>query len=772
MEKIISPGVFTRENDQSYLPAGISQIGAAIIGPTLTGPAFKPTQVTSFAEFEAIFGTQSSKTYVPYTVKNYLRDAGVVTIVRVLGIDGWLDTTTDPTLGLNSCIEILASGSDGQITGVVLALTSGSSASATVEITGTNNEFYINSGSETGVTASFDLGSGNHVAKVFGTDPKSKFGGTIQSEWYCYRLFDTYADALEQDSPTADVTTGSFQNITFSTRKNYSQAITPWVNSQKITGTARNLFRFHTLSDGRNSNKLYKILVSEVNKPLSGSASYGKFNVTVRDYNDTDDNPYPLETFANCNLDPTSTDYILRKIGDQYTVTDSAGKVKVYGDYPNKSKYIRVEGTSGIANLSNQLVPFGHDAYYSTITGSNAPTPTTMSYQGTTDTYKSNVAWGIDWTHGDVGEYFDALPDAYATLTGTDLNLDDKFGHNSSSLYSGSLSGSDAPTDMLRFSLGFQGGWDGIPPNRPIQVGGGITANNVMGYDLSSGGAAGTTAYKKAIDTLNNEDEIDINMLVLPGVMQKYHSSVTEDARLLCNSRQDCFYVMDCVGQEDSIQDAVDSVNSIDNNYSATYYPWVKIQDTSTNELLWVPPSVVMPGAIAFNDRVAAEWYAPAGLNRGGLDTALEVRTRLTHSERDTLYNARVNPIAIFPNVGIVAWGQKTLQSKSSALDRINVRRLLIRLKKYIASTSRYLVFEQNTAQTRNRFLAMVNPYLESVQYRSGLYAFKVVMDDSNNTPDIIDRNMLVGHIYIQPTRTAEFIELTFNVLPTGAAFQ
>jgi phage tail sheath protein FI len=178
-----------------------------------------------------------------------------------------------------------------------------------------------------------------------------------------------------------------------------------------------------------------------------------------------------------------------------------------------------------------------------------------------------------------------------------------------------------------------------------------------------------------------------------------------------------------------------------------------------------------MPGIFAANDAVAAEWFAPAGLNRGGIVGAVSVLNRLTHSERDELYEGKVNPIASFPGEGIVAFGQKTLQEKSSALDRINVRRLLIKVKKYIASTSRYLVFEQNTATTRSRFLNTVNPYLEGIQQRQGLFAFRVVMDESNNTPDVIDRNILAGQIFLQPTRTAEFIVLDFNILPTGASF-
>jgi phage tail sheath protein FI len=178
-----------------------------------------------------------------------------------------------------------------------------------------------------------------------------------------------------------------------------------------------------------------------------------------------------------------------------------------------------------------------------------------------------------------------------------------------------------------------------------------------------------------------------------------------------------------------------------------------------------------MPAVFAANDAIAAEWFAPAGLNRGGITGAVSVLNRLTHSERDTLYENKVNPIATFPGQGIVAFGQKTLQDRASALDRINVRRLLIAVKKYIASSTRYLVFENNTAATRNRFLSIVNPYLESIQQRNGLYAFRVVMDDTNNTPDVIDRNIMVGEIYLQPTKTAEFIVLDFNILPTGAAF-
>jgi hypothetical protein len=239
----------------------------------------------------------------------------------------------------------------------------------------------------------------------------------------------------------------------------------------------------------------------------------------------------------------------------------------------------------------------------------------------------------------------------------------------------------------------------------------------------------------------------------------------------MVEERSDCFYIMDTNAYTDTVVQAVAQANDVDSNYAATYYPWVKTIDVNTNKLIAVPPSVLLPGVFASNDRVAAEWFAPAGLNRGGLIGAVAVQNRLTQSEKDTLYEGKVNPIVQFPGQGIVVFGQKTLQDKPSALDRINVRRLLLTVRKYIASTSRYLVFEQNTAETRNRFLNIVNPYLESIQQRQGLYAFRVVMDDSNNTPDVIDRNIMKGAIYLQPTKTAEFIQIDFNILPTGAAF-
>ena len=321
----------------------------------------------------------------------------------------------------------------------------------------------------------------------------------------------------------------------------------------------------------------------------------------------------------------------------------------------------------------------------------------------------------------------------------------------------------------------FEGGSDGT-----VAAGGkgnftyhNISENNSQGLDPSSdGGANGYNQYIQALDLISNQDEFDINMIFVPGIIGSIHSGVASKVIDVCEDRGDCFAVIDPVEYDKNLTEATTQAKTRNSNYAAMYWPWVKMPDTQVSGFQrWLPPSVAVSGVYSYNDQTAHPWFAPAGLNRGVIDVASYAERKLTQADRDTLYDSNVNPIATFPGQGVVVFGQKTLQKKSSALDRVNVRRLLITLKKFIASSSRFLVFEQNTAATRRRFLGMVNPFLEQVQSQSGLTAFRVVMDDTNNTPDTIDRNQLVGQIFVQPTRTAEFIVLDFTVMATGAVF-
>ena len=276
--------------------------------------------------------------------------------------------------------------------------------------------------------------------------------------------------------------------------------------------------------------------------------------------------------------------------------------------------------------------------------------------------------------------------------------------------------------------------------------------------------------YDDAISILSNQDEYVFNIISAPGLIRQYHATQIDAIVSLAESRGDCIAVVDLVGYGTNVANAAGASANVNSSYAASYWPWLQVA-SATGKNVWVPAGIVIPGVYAFTDGASAPWFAPAGLVRGGIPTVIQTERKLTRTQRDDLYSSNINPIATFPGQGIAVFGQKTLQKKSSALDRVNVRRLLIELKKFIGDQSKNLVFEQNTVATRNKFLAAVNPYLESVVQRQGLYAYRVVMDDSNNTPDVIDRNQLIGQIFIQPAKTVEFIVLDFTIEPTGATF-
>jgi hypothetical protein len=298
--------------------------------------------------------------------------------------------------------------------------------------------------------------------------------------------------------------------------------------------------------------------------------------------------------------------------------------------------------------------------------------------------------------------------------------------------------------------------------NRPGLFFENITTSNNQGFDPASSGD-----FDAALTLLTNKDEYDFNLLLAPGVF----IGTNTKAISTCEDRGDAFAIVDLVAYGSTKTAAATAAAASTSNYAATYWPWVQTFSSTLGKSIWVPSSVVMAGVYAFNDQVGAEWFAPAGLNRGGIGSVINAERKLSATDRDDLYSANVNPLATFPGEGVVAFGQKTLQKRATSLDRINVRRLLINLKRFVSSISQGLVFEQNTTVTRNRFLSQVNPYMERVVSQQGLFAYKVIMDETNNSADVIDRNQLVGQIYVQPTKTAEFIILDFTLQPTGATF-
>ncbi len=739
-EKIVSPGVFTRENDLSFLQQGVAEIGAAFIGPFKEGPLV-PTIVNSQAEFETLFGNVDGTYYTELAVQNYLREAGTATICRVAGINGY--TETAPLL------FTVTSGSVSASVGILFNTTSGSNAGfAGTTVTPNGNGDFLLSGSNAGLlSASLDSADINDIEAVFGT---SAYGN---KKPYVYGFFKNHSITFDANA-TASVNVLGNQAFTMDAQ----EALTPMIQSQLISGQRFNLFQFETLGAGNRANT--KIKVGITNIKAAGSVNgtdYGTFTVVVREFDDTNKKKVVVETFSNVNLDPNSPNYISRVIGDRKLSIASDGKITETGDWVNNSKYIRIVNLN--ENSPVQAVPFGHAAYQLPISAS-----TQLSSQIPAVTFVSSSATvygGIDLDgNTDNSIYLRPIPVGATSGANTVFGLD---ASNGGSLTVGS--------SEAQFVVAFQEGFDGVNPATPIYKGADITAGNSQGFDLSTSASSGSVAYGKLVSALSNADEFDINMVVTPGVVRRLHTAVVTDVLDMVEERNDCFYIMDSTSQNDSITQVTTQSDAVDSNMAATYYPWVKTIDINTNKLISVPPSVLLPGVFAANDRVAAEWFAPAGLNRGGLTGAVSVLNRLTQSEKDTLYEAKVNPIVQFPGQGIVVFGQKTLQDKPSALDRINVRRLLLSVRKYIASTSRFLVFEQNTSTTRQAFLNIVNPYLTGIQQNQGLYAFRVVMDDTNNTPDVVDRNILKGAIYLQPTKTAEFIQIDFNILPTGATF-
>ena len=753
-EKIVSPGVFTRENDLSFLQQGVSAIGAAFIGPFKEGPAV-PTIVTTQTDFENLYGIVDDTYYTPLAVQNYLKEAGVATICRTVGVGGY--TERAPLL------LTIASGSVTQSLGILF--NTDNDAIGFTDTTGSNTGFGdLNiTGSELGFSGSISLDPSDttNIEAVFGRSPFGARGA------YAAAFFKNTQVGLSAVT-TASVTVLGDQDFLFDA----TEALTPMIQSQLISGQRYDLFQFETFGVGNSANEKIKIAISNVKAAGTvAGTDYGVFTVTIRAFNDTDKKKVLYETYSNVNLDPTSPNYISRVIGDRKRTISSTGKITETGDWNNFSKYVRVRNVN--VNAPVAAVPFAHAAYRLPVSGSTTQVARIPAVVYTTASVSDSVVYsGIDLDTAvvklDNRIYACPVPNGATVGSNVQFSLDTTAGLSLTSTATSEIA-------KRQFVVIFQQGFDGMSPATPINKGNDISATNSQGFNLSTTTSSGSVAYIRHINALSNADEFDINMVVTPGLVRRLHSGVVTRVVDMVEDRGDAFYIMDSVGADTFGSDSIDAVtaqaSAVDSNYVATYYPWIKTVDVNTNKLISVPPSVLLPGVFASNDRVAAEWFAPAGLNRGGLIGAVQVLNRLTNAERDTLYEGKVNPIAQFPGQGIVVFGQKTLQDKPSALDRINVRRLLLTVRKYIASTSRYLIFEQNTSETRNRFLNIVNPYLESIQQRQGLYAFRVVMDETINTPDVIDRNFMKGAIYLQPTKTAEFIQIDFNILPTGAAF-
>ena len=355
----------------------------------------------------------------------------------------------------------------------------------------------------------------------------------------------------------------------------------------------------------------------------------------------------------------------------------------------------------------------------------------------------------------------------------------------------GSSAQSVLNTGWNRFNVPLYGGFDGLD----------VTESEPFN-NLDMTNATETTNYAyysvaKALNMVQDPERIEMNLIAMPGIT---NAGLNDQMITLCEARADAMAVVDlpdvytprsegtnyglgtggAFGNGNSNLDQVVADlkdRGLNSSYAATYFPWVRIKDSINNATLWAPPSIIALGAYSSTDKKSEPWFAPAGFTRGGLSEGaagipvVQVSEQLVTKQRDKLYEANINPIAQFPAEGIVIYGAKTLQVTPSALDRINVRRLMIFVEKEISRISRRLLFDPNTKVTWNRFLGQVNPLLQSIQTRFGLSEFKVVLDSTTSTPDLIDQNILYAKIFLKPTRAIEFIALEFNIQPSGASF-
>jgi hypothetical protein len=692
------------------------------------------------------------------------------------------------------------------------------------DVTGTTNAIMTNTSYITSnALASFSVDGTSSAGNAFTYDvsmDRTKknflprvFGSSIQDKETELWVEEIYTNVLE-DLIAKDKVRGldiTFLEISATSTNNFNNylegwksAASPWVLSElKGTGsgaTLQRLFRFVTISDGNAANEDVKISI------LNVQPDNKTFDLVVRKFYDTDANPFVVEKFSSINLDNTTSGYLGRKVGT------------VDGEYPLKSQHIMIEFYDpNDPDLGNHF-PAGFEGVLNrTYIGNRTSLPPKIEYKTQYTDFNTNklrkVYLGLNSDIGVDQDFFDykgknAVNNGEYTGKTDGFHLDVNangatidLGVNSYvptlqvgvSAFTTDASLVGGPYEKLaarKFTLTPFGGWDGWDEYRTTRTNIdsytktgskgsiGLTNGTFTTFTTSEGDDGITSdyyAYLNGIYTFNNPEAVNINVFATPGIDLRDNVSLIENAVDMVEvDRADSLYVMttpdtDVDGVALTPSEAVDLVDDsgIDSNYSATYWPWIQMNDTENNRYVWLPPTVEVMRNIALTDNIAFPWFAAAGLNRGTTN-AVKARVKLKLDDRDDLYEGRINPMATFSDVGVVIFGNKTLQVRESALNRINVRRLLLQARKLISAVSIRLLFEQNDEVVRNQFLSLVNPILDNIRKERGLTDFRVVLDD---TPESIDRNELNGRIFVKPTRSLEYISIEFNITNTGASF-
>ena len=736
-EVFVSPGVYTQEMDDTFSPPpGAAAIGAALVGYTKKGPAFLPTTVNSFGQFRDRFGGLNPEFYMPYAANSYLRNSSTLSVTRVLG-RGAVAAGTIGFLSFPKLDGLSMSAVSGGCT-VVGTIRKRTSGDGDILLSGSPTNFSLSSDGTIVTGLSMDEASGSYIKKVMGTDPQGSHTGEKLTDVYVDAVFDydvgnlngTVSGAAGTSSgvaagtPFSSITANgdAFDDVT----GGFAAAQSPWFVSQNAAGAVQNLFRFYTRSHGQIENNSIKFQISNVETSVS---SFPQFTLSIRNANDDDNRPEILESYANLNLNPNDPNYIGRAIGDRrvsYDLTQDPPELLFDGDFPNKSKLVRIEMNTG--GYPDDSRPAGFRGVGSILAQTGGPA------EGDATAREADGLTGV----------VAALPTVTNQVRDGVVDKIKVMGINFAS---------PGVSDRLKKTV--------------TSASGSTTADPGILF-ISTTGELGNTGSNVEDDTPVTPSDFTIVNMVSSN-SGNFVNSTTRRCQGL-EDNEALKFVAPVFGGWDGYDPRTNMLTVQDTGYGATYWPWVRINDSENNRLVWVPPSVEVIGAYAFNDRVGQPWFAPAGFNRGGLERVLEVRRRLTQTQRDNLYNNTpgVNPIATFPGQGIVIFGQKTLQKKLSVLDRVNVRRMMLTVRKTISRMSRNFVFEANNAQTRSNLLQMVNSYLGSVQAANGINEFRASIQEG---ADLVDRNVIKGKIFLKPTTVAEIVIFDFTLTPQGASF-
>jgi len=783
----LSPGVYTREQDFTAFAArvGITKLG--LVGKLQKGPAFEPIKIISTDDFALRFGSTQPSLPASYVAYNFLNQSNELTVTRILGGDGFTNSPawvicagTGSTLSGSSLAVIrsrrnqidgsfyLDQESDIKIGNISTPLASFTLSATTGPLTA-----YTNSG----ITVSLDETREDYIVKQLTKNPKVIDG---KLPFYVETIYPHFLREAVSRGEISDLKT----NVVYSVNPvytdyadGYTNATTPWIVSRVIGNLPVRLFRFQTISDGDASNTEIKISIQNID-----IVNY-TFDVLVRRYDDTDATATStaLERWSNLSLDATQVNFVGRVIGttnEQYPrksmfiTVDMAESIPVNTVPAGFEGFtVRSSGVSGTTNpnLYYKNVYFSGDTVFKTYLG--------VSELGYTSLTQTQISFknAVKTLESDLFQYYGGVTSGTTQIKGfhmentADSNFYISGDKNSLTGYT-NAAGTLIDKNKLKFTVVPTGGFDGWDKYATY-------TENFEEFEASK--ISNIQSFKNGIDTFANAETTDINLFVTPGVDFSNNYEIISYALDMVEFRADSLYVFDSPrltsddvkGSPEELISALES-SGIDSSYACTYWPWIQYNDTNVNIYTYQAPTLMAVESMAFTDNVAQPWFAPAGLNRGTANSSIvKADIKLTKGNRDTLYEGRVNPIATFIQEGVVIWGQKTIQQRQSALDRINVRRLLLQVQRLIAAASRTLVFEQNDQVLRDQFLSRVEPILLQIQNQRGLTAFKVVMDDTNNNNDTLDRNTLVGKIQLKPTPTAEYIDLTFQVLPQGANF-